>query len=335
MAMTMNDLARISRIGRGTISRVINNEPHVSLKTREKVLKAMSKAGYQPNISAKRLRQQRSNTIGVLVPRGVDFGSKAEWYYVSEILRGIGAVAEGSFNYDLLLEVLKEEQKQFSYAPFFISGKVDGGIVIFPYTDDPGFRELEEIKAPVVLINSSSKVLDYVTIENKNSTKQMMSHLIGLGHKKIAFLGGMQSAADFRERFEAYRESLEENSLPYFEELVAHGNYMESLGYENMKKILLHKPTAVFAPGDDIALGVMRAAKEAGMRIPQDIAVAGFNDIPAAQYSNPPLTTISLPFFEVAKEAVKILVRRLEENPAQQQIKIIPGKLIIRESTGG
>jgi LacI family transcriptional regulator len=221
----------------------------------------------------------------------------------------------------------------------FDEGKVDGVVIVFPESDNPGVKELEEKGVPAVLINGVSGKLDCVKADNLNGAGKAIGHLIELGRRRIGIINGDMRKSDYQERFSAYRSVLSKHNFPYIEELVAHTELPSEPadygyeGYKGMKGLLIHKPDAVFAADDSLAIGAMKAIKEAGLRIPEDMAVAGFDDVPSASSAVPPLTTVRQPFLELGRKAATVLIERIEKNPPAQQEKILPVELVVRASS--
>jgi DNA-binding LacI/PurR family transcriptional regulator len=237
----------------------------------------------------------------------------------------------------MLLQLPLNGKKRYNYIRLFDQQKVDGVIIVFALADNPGVKKLEERGVPAVLISMPSKKLDYVDIDNVGGTYKAVEHLIELGHKKIGIIAGRFEEADFKERFDAYKSCLAKHNLPCTEELIVrvHGDNTRAAGYERMKKLLVRMPTAVFASDDTLAVGAMKAIQEAGLRIPEDMAVVGFDDQPVASTLVPSLTTVRQSFFELGREAANLLLNRVEGKAKKQQKKIVPCELIVRDSSGG
>jgi LacI family transcriptional regulator len=333
MVVTMREIAKLADVDISTVSKVLNNCPKISLKTSEKILKLVNKLDYFPNMSARRLRKQRTFTIGVCIP-SIGAGMFSHDYLYNEFLQGIVTIFKEDSGYDILLQPPHVRENRYNYVRLFDQQKVDGVIVIFPKVEDPGLKELEERGVSAVLISTKSSKLDYVDIDNAGGAYKAVEHLVKLGHKRIGMIAVIGREVDFQERFNAYKSALLKNGLPYTEELVAHVESTETAGYEGMKKLLVHKPTAVFAADDRRARKAIDAILEAGLRVPEDIAVVGFDDNPFFTASVPTLTTIRQSYSELAKRAAKMLLDRIEGRVKKQQKKIVPCELIVRESSG-
>jgi DNA-binding LacI/PurR family transcriptional regulator len=334
MGITIKEVAVKANVGVGTISRVMNNSPHISHKTREKVLKVIKEVNYRPNMLGWRLRKQKTFTIGVLMPALGD-GMFSFSYLYNETLQGIITIFNKDSNYDILLLPPHDSRDKYTYIRLFDQQKVDGIIILNPRVGNPGLIELEEKRVFAVLINVKSSKLDYVDTDNLGSTYKILEHLIKLGRKRIGIITVTEKKGHYKERFDAYKSALLKNGLPYIEELVAYipEGAAETAGYEEMKKLLVHKPTAVFAADDRVARKAIDAIQAAGLRVPEDIAVVGFDDNPLVVNLAPRITTMRQSYFELGKEAAKMLLDRIEGRAKKQQRKIVSCKLIVRESS--
>lgn len=331
MTIRMKEIAKLANVHESTVSMVLNNYPRISSETRDRVMKLVNEFNYHPNISARRLSIKKTFTIGVCLAsfdfsKGFSIG-----FGIERILSGVGRHIENT-DYDILLQVPKRNQPKPTLH-LFNEQKVDGVIIVYPHLNDSEVKELEEKKLPVVLINGISSILDYVMIDNTAGASQAIEHLISLGRKRIGIINGLSVSASFKERMEVYRAVLKKHNLPFVEELSSSDHPTESAGYSHMKEMLSYKPDAIFAGGDLLGIGAMKAIKEAGLRIPDDIAVTGFDDGPESRSSVPPLTSVRQPFIEMGRAAAELIVNRVEKKIKSQQKKILPGELVIRGST--
>jgi len=328
MAVTMKDIAKRAGVHESTVSMVLNNYSMISQATKDRVMKLVREMGYQPNISAQRLSRQRAFTIGVFFAiENMHIGIHEN---NGEILSGIGAASRGENVYDVLIQAPQTGRNEHDYSSLFDKRKVDGAIIIMPRRIDDGIRELEKKKASAIVVCDRSSVLDYVQIDNREAITKLVEHLTGLGHRRIGLLNS-ELSLDHIERYSEYRKLMDEHGLPH---IVADGIVSEEGGKEAAEKILSHKPTAIITGSDIMAVGAMQAIAKAGLKVPQDISVTGFDDVSYATSSTPRLTTIKQPYLEMGKEAARMLITRIEKKVPKQQSKIFPAKLIVRESTG-
>lgn len=331
MRKTIEHIAQLAKVSKATVSRVINNSPKVTPKTRDRVMKAIKEAGYYPNVTARRLTTNKAETIGLIIPSPQDktFGNP----FYTEILRGFThqAKIEG---YDLLLFI---NEHQFNYSQLFHDRRVDGLLLVGVNRGDKGIIQLSENKFPYILTGKIDyEEANYVDAENRKGAYQAVSYLVNLGHKRIGYLGGSFDFVFNQERFEGYLQALKEHNLEYGKELTMESINTEESGYEAMRKILKFSPipTAVFAANDLDAIGAMKAVKEKGLRIPEDIAFVGFDDIQLASFMDPPLTTVRQPIFEMGTTAINLLVGMIEGRVKGAQQVELPTQLIIRKSSG-
>jgi DNA-binding LacI/PurR family transcriptional regulator len=332
MRKTIEHVAQLAEVSKATVSRVLNDSPKVSEQTRDRVMKAIKETGYYPNVTARRLTTNKAETIGLIIPSPQDktFGNP----FYTEILRGFThqAKIEG---YDLLLFI---NEHQFNYSQLFYDRRVDGLLLVGVNRNDKGVIQLSNNKFPYILTGKVDyKEANYVDADNKGGAYQAVSYLVNLGHKRIGYLGGSFDFVFNQERFEGYLQVLKEHNLEYGKELTMESINTEESGYEAMRTLLESSliPTAVFAANDLDAIGAMKAVRKKGLRIPEDIAVIGFDDIQLASHIEPPLTTIRQPIYEMGITAVSLLVQ-LIEGKKKEPLKVeLSTQLIIRGSSGG
>lgn len=332
MTITIVELARRLGVSKSTVSNVVNNHKHITPELRERVQTLIRETGYRPNSAARRLVKSRTFTIGVVIPGRPDFQFSPMH---GEILRGISDVAT-DLSYDILLRIPHASQDSFNYGDLVTGSKADGVLVIFPGEREAGIRALEKQNCPAVLLNSKSSVLDYVDVDNRDGAEKAVRHLVRQGRTRIGMINGNLGKSGFRARYEAYRRVLEEENLPHGQELVVQGfvEFSDPFppNYSVVQNLLQHKVDAIFAASDALARVAVKAVKDAGLRIPQDVAVVGFDDAQESAHMEPPLTTVRQPFFDLGREAMKLLAARIEDTAAARQHRILPCDFIIRES---
>jgi len=327
--VTIIDVAREADVSFATVSRVINGKGYVSAQTRERVLQAMTKTGYVVNRQARALAGGRHQVIGLLVP-------ELDTSYVGEILRGIDEELAAA-SYDLMLYTTHRRKTR---EPIFVSsltnGMTDGLLMILPMDPAAYVNNIRRRDFPFVLIDHEG--LDdkgpSVGATNRHGAHQAMEHLLSLGHRRIGFITGNLEMDCAIERLAGYRQALEARGIPYDESLVREGNFHKPLAYQLTRELLglPDPPTAIFAANDVSAFGVMDAVRDLGLRIPDDVSVIGFDDIPDAQTSNPPLTTIRQPMREMGKRATRMLLEFIA-NPDREIERIeLPTELVVRST---
>lgn len=326
--VTIVDIARETGVSYSTVSRVLSGFEFVKEETRQRVLEAAQRLGYVANVGARSLAGGRANIIGLLVP-GLDNG------YIGEIARGIDEELS-RVNYDLMLYTTHRQRgKESIHAHAIANGLTDGLILVVPLVTDY-LRELQAQGFPYVLVDQSdpSGQSHVVDATNWQGAYEATQYLIQLGHRRIGLITGMMQIASARERLEGYRAALADHDIPFDLDLVVQGDFWQPMGYQAASKLLDldHPPTAIFASNDLSAFGAMQAVHERGLRIPEDVSVIGFDDIPQASLVHPKLTTVRQPLDEMGRVAVRMLLEQLE-NPSQPARRVtLSTQLIVRDS---
>lgn len=326
---TIVDVAEAAGVSYATVSRVINNDPHVKASTRERVQRAMASLGYVVNWQARRLAGGRSHAIGVLVP---DLGTG----YIGEIIRGIDAEL-GLAQYDLILYTThRQAAKESSFVATLTQGMADGLLIVLPRNPGAFLPTLRERKLPFVLIDHQGieEQTCVVGATNWQGAYHGTEYLIQLGHRRIGFITGSMDLGAARDRLVGFRAAMKTHHLPVAEELVCEGGFRQLDGYSSGKALLAisSRPTAIFASNDMMAMGVMDAVRELGLHIPEDVSVLGFDDIPQAVNIRPALTTVRQPLEKMGRVATQMLLDRLNDAEASMQRIELPTELIVRDS---
>jgi LacI family transcriptional regulator len=329
---TQADVARIARVSQTTVSQILNNTKiTVPDETRRRVLEAIDELGYVPNTTARSLRTRKTWTIASIIP---DITNP---FYPS-VERGIQDVAE-RYGYDLIVYntdgILEKERKALRSIQ---QGRADGIIASLFQTTVTDLRVLLEQNIPIVRLEGraqevGSLPLDNLYIDSAVAARTAVDYLVECGYTRIATIAGRTGPGPLRLR--GYRQALVERGLPVDEALIVDGQFSEHGGYLGMQELLARPahPRAVFAANDLMAMGALIALREAGLRVPQDVAVMGYDDIPAAKLVSPPLTTIRLPQEQLGRRAAELLIERLEDRgPQSGRTQELPFELVRRES---
>jgi LacI family transcriptional regulator len=332
--LTLEDIAKKAGVSRSTVSRVINHQPNVSEDVRARVWKVIDTTGYQPNVAARSLASQRSSMIGLVLPHSVS--SFFVDPYFPNLIQGI---AQGCNKYDhtlgLFLVATKEDEEKI-FPRVSRSGLLDGVILQAGHHGDPMMGRMMSSNIPLVFVGRpfQSENVSYIDIENVDGSYNAVAHLIRLGYERIATIAGPAHSTVGIDRRQGYLLALRERGMPVDESLIVEGDFTEAGGYQAMKKLLPAEPNAVFAASDIMAVGAMRATREAGLEIPDDIAFIGFDDLPLATPPNPPLTTIRQPIFRFGVTAVETLIDLIENGAEPPRRIVMSTELVIRKSCG-
>jgi len=339
---TLSDIAASVGVAPMTVSRVLNQTGYVSDETRDKVLSVVKTMNYRRNGLARNLKRQRTDTIGLVLG---DISNP----YSTELARAVrqAATARG---YNLFI-CISEHSAEEDIAAFeaLTSHSVDGIIVATRANDsgDDYLKSIVENNVPVVTIGRDfyHEQIDGISADNLHGGFEATQHLIDLGHRRVGFIGATLDNGAKLKRLQGYVDALEKHGIEIDERLVTGrrevstgvpGYSTEKIGYEGMKRLLSlpNRPTAVFARNDFTAIGAMTAIKESGLRIPNDVAIIGFDDIPLAVHMSPSLSTVRQPMRLQGQIAAELLLRRIEDGEAfLREEKILNCELIIREST--
>jgi LacI family transcriptional regulator len=327
--VTIIDVAAEAGVSFGTVSRVINNDVHVKKETRERVLKAMQKLGFVPNRQARSLAGGKSNTIGVLVP---DLGTG----YIEEIVRGIDAELSLN-NFDLVLYTThRTASKEANYVANLARGMVDGLLLVLPRSPADFIGTLTKRNFPFVLIDHQGIGQDCPAVgaANWQGGYNATEYLIKLGHQRIGFITGWMDLGCALDRLDGYRSALRTYHIPDAPELIYEGTFFQPDGFAGASALLdlPNPPTAIFASNDVMAMGAMDAIRNRGLRVPDDISVIGFDDIPQASMIRPALTTINQPLEKMGRVATQMLLDLLHQPDKKADRIELPTQLEIRDS---
>ena len=327
--VTVEDVSKLSGVSTATVSRVINKSAKVSPKTRTRVLKTIEKLGYMRNHSARALARQRTDTIGVVFP-GIDSG------FYTEVLKGINEFAV-SKDYHVMVAFSQGTRDEHDrVAEYLQAGRVDALILMNLGMSDQFIREASKRELPIVLIDRPVKGarVASVMIDNRSGADAAISHLLNLGHERIAILTGPEGTIDAEQRFEGCRVAAKRLEYELDKSLIWPGNFFWESGYELMNNWLdagKTLPDAMFALNDPMALGVMESLHEHGLSVPEDMALVGFDDVQAARYLG--LTTVHSPMYEIGRVASEAAINLVSDGRTQAE-QVLPTELIVRRSCG-
>jgi DNA-binding LacI/PurR family transcriptional regulator len=326
---SIKDVARLAGVAHSTVSRALRNSPLVNRETTETIQRIASEMGYRTSAAARSLVTRRSDTIGVVVTNIAD-------PFIAGVVSGIEETADLHELSVFLANSNAEPEREVRVARKFEERRVDGIIVTASRVGAQYVPLLTHMQVPIVLLNNQhpSQFAHSVMIANVQASLDVTSHLIQLGHRRIAYLGDRQGYQSDAERYAGYRQALEERGLPLDPQLTVHGDGKPEGAEAAVGELLSlpEPPTAIFCYNDMSALGAMRRIREHGLRIPDDISIVGFDDLYISQYLDPPLTTVRQPMRQMGRMAMETLLQIFAGADSEHDIRL-PGELVVRRST--
>jgi DNA-binding LacI/PurR family transcriptional regulator len=326
---TIKDIARMARVSHPTVSRALRHSPLVNPQTAEEIRRLADESGYRLSAAARSLVTQRTDTIGVVVTTIAD-------PFAAGVVEGIEEAANTHSLSMLLANSNADPERELQVVRMLEERRVDGIIVTASRVGALYVSELERMRVPIVLLNNQhpGEFAHSVMIANSEASLLLGRHLVELGHSRIAYLGDRQGGQSDAERFSGFCQAMREARLRVPKQLVVYGDGQPEGAREAARRLLRLPvpPTALFCYNDMSALGALRAIREAGLCVPRDISVTGFDDLYLAQYTDPPLTTIRQPMRKMGRQAMETLFELIRGDSKQQNVKL-PGELIVRGST--
>lgn len=332
MSASIADVAQRAGVSTATVSRVLADKPHVSEKARQKVLNAVSELDYRPDRVAQRLRSQTSDVLGLIV-------SDVQNPYFTSVARGVEDAAYALQMNVLLCNTDEDPKRQKIYLDIMRAERV-AGLIIAMASDQNGdvLKEVTRNGIPVVLLDRlvDNFNSDCVVVDNIQGTKNAINHLFSLGYERIGAIHGSAHITSAAERQQGYIEAFRLMDKPVDDSIVKTGNFKRTTGYELALELIHHPlpPEAIFIANNQMTLGALQAFRETKTRVPLDIAIVSFDDTPWAGELSPPLTAVSQPTYELGKEAIRLLKRRIAQPNAPYLVSKLQTQLIIRESCG-
>jgi len=328
---TMRDVAKRARVSVSTVSHVLNGTRRVSGETQEAVLAAIGELGYQPNLLAKSLKTSRTFTVGLLI-------SDIQNSFFTSVVRGVEDVALSRGYHLFLCNTDEDARREDEYLRELAKKRVDGLIVASAAPRHDGAGRLKDVNVPFVLMDREVEGVeaDVVRLDNRMGTRLVADHLVGLGHERIGMVSGPLNKASGHERYRGLGDALADLGLGMDDSVVRFGDFRTESGRRGAAELLRmpDPPTAIVAANNKMTLGALLAVREAGVRIPDEVSVVGFDDMEWAPLADPPLTTLAQPAYEMGVEAIELLLGRIEDGPAEEPERILlKPRLIVREST--
>jgi len=326
--VTIQDVAKTAGVSVSTVSRVLNGKVDVASETQDRILSVIDDLGYTTNLAARSMRSQKKNLVGLIMP-------DIAYPFAIEVMKGVNrAIAESEF--DLLVYTTGDVRKsgrashEQKYVSLLTNSISDGVIIVAPVAGE------FNIDAPIVSIDPLASNPNYPSVHatNYQGAMEAMEYLLGLGHKRIGYIGGRVELESSNRRLMGYRASLEKAGLPLDEELIASGDYTTETGVSGARKLIAleNPPTAIFASNDQMAMGVFQVAEELGMRIPEDLSVVGFDNITESKYMG--LTTVDQFISQMGFVATQMLIKLINGESLEDQTYRMQTRLIVRNSCG-
>jgi LacI family transcriptional regulator len=333
MPSTLEQIAEQAGVSRSTVSRVMNDHPSVDDDTRARVLSVAERLNYQPNIAARSLAAGRTRILGLVIPMGVSALFTDPYFPL--LIQGISSACSAN-DHSVMLWIAEPEYERRTIRQALQGGMIDGVILASALMDDPMLEALRKRGLPFILVgrHPSDDHLSYVDVDNKSAARDMVSYLLRLGYERVATITGPKNMIAGADRLQGYLTALKERRVAPDAHLIVEADFTEEGGYIAMQRLLPFVPDAVFAASDAMALGALRALRDAGKRVPDDIAVTGFDDVPFAARTDPALTTVRQPIQPMGALAAETLINMISHPDGQPHRVLLPTELIIRASCG-
>jgi DNA-binding LacI/PurR family transcriptional regulator len=331
--VSIKDIAQAAGVSHSTVSRALSDSPLVKAETKARIQRLAHEMGYSPDARARSLVMGQTRTVGVVVTSIAD-------PFIASVVQAIESAAHDQGYAVILCSSNSAPEREIAAVEMLQSKRVDGVIVASSRIGALYQEHLERLSVPIVLINSHSKYSEHytyaVSVDNRQGGYLATAHLAQLGHRRIAYVARPSDHSSNLERQEGYRQALTGAGLPYAPSLVTPCSGRVESGAQVLPQLLAlpEPPSAVFCYNDLTAIGLLHAAREAGLTLPGDLAVVGFDDIPLASYVCPPLTTVAQPHGEMGRQAVQMTLALKQARDEQFSNIVLAGQLIIRESSG-
>lgn len=327
MSVSIKDIARAAGVSPSTVSRALHDHPRISQETKTRIRQLAQELGYTPSLPARSLVTRHTATIGMVITTASDL-------FLARLVQGVEETAKGNGYSVFLSSSYRNAERELEVVRSFHERRASGIIVTGSQIDDDYLELSDLFPLPIVLINC--RTYPYSVYADKLSgARQAIEHLVQLGHRRIAFIGGPRSRRSRLERFKGYRQVLEEKNIPLDDSLVFEGEGTLASGIKAAGQMLAasRPPTAFFCFNDLTAMGVIRGLQQAGAEVPRDYSVVGFDDLEMASYYCPPLTTVHQPTYRLGQGAINMLLK-LIQGESSLQPEQLPAELVVRESTG-
>lgn len=331
------DVADLAGVSRTTVSFVLNDDRRFTIppETRKKVLDAADQLGYVPNASAQALASRKAKAIGLIMTRTPQY--IASDAFLPQVIAGLMDVIK-QHKLSLLIDYVDPGRQIEIYRGLVGAKHIDGMILLTPRNDDEGLKHLSELDVPVVVMGELPNDENYsVDVDNRVAARQAVDFLISQGHQRIAcILNAPQPYSSANQRLLGYMDALQAAGIPQDDTIVQYADFDPKSGYQQMNRLLENNSslTAVFVASDLVAVGAIAAIREAGLRIPEDLSVIGFDNLPLSEFLDPPLTTIKMPAQKLAQQACYLLMELMKGHSPEDKHPKFDTELVVRKSTG-
>jgi len=344
--MKSEDIARLAGVSRSTVSRVINNYPNVPEETRAKVLKIIEEYNYEPNTSARILAGKSNNTIGLFVISISENDGPSKIYQSTYYSTFINTVvdAANTVGYYVLVHTIYSNKDYTKISQSFMQKRISGGILVGNEKDSDTIKKIIRMGYPIGIVDYDVGEIEKNKLNNSGvivvnsadfeGTVEALNHLIKLGHRDIGIITGRMGTYSGKERYRAYEYVLKENGIAIKPEFILRGEFLKKNTYDEVKRLIHSKklPTALFACNDDMAIAAMEVFMDEGIRVPEDISIIGFDDIPMASHVKPALSTVKVPVYDMVTQATEALINNIEQGTKTFSNFIYPAKFINRDT---
>lgn len=333
MNQSLEQIARLAGVSRSTVSRVVNNHPNVKPGTRERVQAVIRQQNFRPNAAARTLATQESRVLSLVIPQAA--ASTFTDPYFPTLIQSILAKAN-DVDYALMLWLGDSGEEADRFTQRVLNNNLfDGLLIAAAVNNDPLIPQLAGGRFPFIVIGPPSLPnLNFIDVDNLSAATAAVAHLIDMGWRRIGTISGPLNMGAARARLDGYCRALAEAGYPVDETLIVEGNFDEPSGYAGMRVLLEKQVDAVFAASDMMAFGALRAIHEAGLCVPDDLGIVGFDNLPATAQTQPPLTTVHQPIHEIGILATQMLLDLLQGKAESPYQKILPATLVVRDSSG-
>jgi DNA-binding LacI/PurR family transcriptional regulator len=335
MKITIKEVAEAAGVSASTVSRVISDSSRISEDTKERVRNIMENLGYHPNAIARSLVSKSTKTIGVVMPQSTEIAILNPFF--PQALSGISAAAHKQ-DYCILLSTGSTEEEQLkSIKEIVMSGRVDGVIVMYSSVENKVLKSLREKQTPILLIGKplDDKGILFVDNDNVAAAYNVTKGFINRGHKKIAYISGKFEFVVSLDRLDGYRNALSDNNLEFNREYIVSVDYLKDEGYIAMNQLLelQDRPTAVIVTDDAIAFGVIEALKHANIKIPEEMEIVSFNNVPISRFTNPKLSSVDVNAYQLGYKSGELLIDNINNLENAEKFFIVETEIIYRESS--